>query len=91
MFNFLKKKIVLVLLFSFLLFGNHSCEHFDGGYSGQNNLLGSPGVQRATVTCFKSSEYTSGFNKICNYNCLGSARAITIANTQLCPLTIQGN
>ena len=65
-----------------------------GGYYGgnyNNNLLGTPGVQRMEVTCFKSSEYTSGFNKICNYNCLGSARAITIANTQLCPLSIRGN
>ena len=42
------------------------------------------------VTCFKKGEYTSGFNKICIYNCLGSDRAITIKNTQLCPLSING-
>ncbi len=42
------------------------------------------------VTCFKKGEYTSGFNKICVYNCLGSDRAITIGNTQLCPLSING-
>ena len=42
------------------------------------------------ATCFKKGEYTSGFNKICIYNCLGSDRAITIQNTQLCPLSIQG-
>ena len=41
------------------------------------------------VTCFKKGEYTSGFNKICIYNCLGSDKAITIKNTQLCPLSIQ--
>ncbi len=40
------------------------------------------------VTCFKKGEYTSGFNKICIYNCLGSDVAITIKNTQLCPLSI---
>ena len=42
----------------------------------------------AAVTCFKVDEYTSGFNKICIYNCLGSEAAITIGATQLCPLTI---
>ena len=42
------------------------------------------------VTCFKKGEYTSGFNKICIYNCVGSERAITIRSTQLCPLTING-
>ena len=42
------------------------------------------------VTCFKQGEYTSGFNKICIYNCVGSERAITIGSTQLCPLTING-
>lgn len=42
----------------------------------------------AAITCFKVTEYTSGFNKICIYNCLGSEAAITIGATQLCPLTI---
>ena len=42
------------------------------------------------ATCFKKGEYTSGFNKICIYNCLGSDRALTIKNTDLCPLTING-
>ena len=42
------------------------------------------------VTCFKKGEYSSGFNKICIYNCLGSDRAITIKNIELCPLTING-
>ena len=46
-------------------------------------------VADAAVTCFKKGEYISGFNKICIYNCLGSDAAITIASTQLCPLTIQ--
>jgi hypothetical protein len=46
-------------------------------------------VANSATTCFKKTEYTSGFNKICIYNCMGSDVAITIKNTQLCPLTIQ--
>lgn len=42
----------------------------------------------ATVTCFYRSEVTSGFNKICSYDCLGSAYAVTQAATSLCPMTI---
>ena len=40
------------------------------------------------VTCFFKYEVTSGFNKICYYDCLGSLHAITISSTSLCPLTI---
>lgn len=47
-------------------------------------------TEARAATCFKKGEYTSGFNKICIYDCLGSDRAITIKNVQLCPLTIQG-
>ena len=42
----------------------------------------------AGVTCFKSGEQTSGMNKICYYDCLGSTVAITISATSLCPLSI---
>lgn len=35
----------------------------------------------ASVLCFKTGEQTSGMNKICYYNCLGSAAAITIPAT----------
>jgi hypothetical protein len=42
-----------------------------------------------TVTCFGRGEATSGSNKICYYDCLGSAAAITIPAVSLCPLTIQ--
>lgn len=38
--------------------------------------------------CFARGEQTSGFNKICYYDCMGSARAITIGSTELCPLTL---
>lgn len=40
------------------------------------------------ITCFKKNEWTSGFNKNCVYNCLGSDAVQTIRNTDLCPLTI---
>ena len=46
-------------------------------------------VANSAVTCFFKSEYTSGFNKICTYSCVGSDVAITIGATELCPLTIQ--
>jgi hypothetical protein len=40
------------------------------------------------TTCFKTGERTSGMNKICYYDCLGSEAAITIKSTELCPLSI---
>ena len=43
---------------------------------------------KIAVLCFKTGEKVSGFNKICFYDCLGSAAAITIKSVQLCPLTI---
>lgn len=42
----------------------------------------------ATMTCFYQSEITSGFNKICSYNCLGSAYAVTQSATSLCAQTL---
>lgn len=41
------------------------------------------------VTCFGQGERTSGMNKICYYDCLGSSRAITQSSVSLCPLTIR--
>ncbi len=43
----------------------------------------------AAVLCFKTGERISGLNKICFYDCLGSAAAITIKSFELCPLTIR--
>lgn len=43
---------------------------------------------KVTVTCFLTGERTSGMNKICFYDCLGSEAATTIGVVQLCPLTI---
>ena len=45
--------------------------------------------RRTRVQPFKTGEQTSGMNKICYYNCLGSTAAITIGAVQLCPLTIE--
>ena len=47
-----------------------------------------PATNMPTSTCFKTGEETSGTNKICYYDCLGSAAAITISSVSLCPLTI---
>lgn len=38
--------------------------------------------------CFLKGERTSGFNKICYYDCISGTVAITIRNIELCPLTI---
>lgn len=40
------------------------------------------------MTCFKTGEVVSGMNKICTYNCAGSAAARTIGAADICPLTI---
>ena len=53
----------------------------------ENYLLGN--YELAAVTCFLEGEKTSGMNKICFYDCLGSAFAITIKATDLCPLTVK--
>jgi hypothetical protein len=45
-------------------------------------------VQTAAV-CFFKGEQMSGFNRICYYDCLGSAYAITVKATDLCPLTLE--
>lgn len=40
-------------------------------------------------TAFYSGSYTSGLNRICIYNYLGSDVAITIKSYQVCPTTIE--
>lgn len=47
-----------------------------------------PPSQQMAVMCFKTGERQSGMNKICYYDCLGSAAAITIGAVELCPLSI---
>ena len=40
------------------------------------------------ATCFFQYSETSGMNRICYYNCMGSSAAITIGAAQICPLSI---
>jgi hypothetical protein len=39
-------------------------------------------------TCFLKGEVTSGFNKICYYECLSGDYAVNIKATQLCKLSV---
>lgn len=41
------------------------------------------------TTCFSKGERVSGMNKLCFYDCLGSAHAVTQSAVSLCPLTVQ--
>lgn len=45
-------------------------------------------TQSTGLMCFKKREWTSGFNKNCVYDCLGSEAVQTISATSLCPLSI---
>jgi hypothetical protein len=40
------------------------------------------------IMCMLRGQEVSGMNKICYYDCAGSAAAITVASYQLCPLSI---
>ena len=51
------------------------------------NFSSNPNIQKV-ATCFFKGERTSGMNKICYYDCMGSEAAITISNVSLCPLSI---
>jgi hypothetical protein len=42
-------------------------------------------------TGFLKSEQTSGMNKICYYNHLGSTAAVNVASYAICPVTYQFN
>ena len=56
----------------------------------QDRLAPTTGKGPSTgLVCFKTGEQISGMNKICYYDCLGSAYAITIKSTELCPLSIK--
>lgn len=43
----------------------------------------------AGTTCMKKREWTSGFNRNCVYDCLGSEAVQTVPSAQMCPLSIQ--
>lgn len=52
------------------------------------NNASRPSLSTGGITCFKQREWTSGLNKNCVYDCLGSEAVQTVGATQLCPLTI---
>ena len=74
---------------SMIAFGASASKIYSGDYSKSNTGLWSDGIIKVATTCFKTGERSSGMNKICYYNCLGSEAAITISSTSLCPLTIK--
>jgi hypothetical protein len=43
----------------------------------------------AGANCYKKREWTSGFNKNCVYDCLGSEAVQTIGMAELCPISIR--
>ncbi|MDC1129828.1 hypothetical protein OAS92_04105 [Candidatus Pelagibacter sp.] len=42
----------------------------------------------SAVSCNKTGESTSGTNKICYYNCMGSTKTINVGSMQFCPINI---
>jgi len=46
------------------------------------------GQSQIAIVCFFDSETTSGMNKICYYNCLGSLATITLGFAEICPMSI---
>jgi len=47
-----------------------------------------PTPRTGTSGCYLKGEQISGFNKICVYDCMGSANATTIPSTSLCPISM---
>ena len=48
-----------------------------------------PGAEyNVALLCFKTGERVDGMNKICYYDCAGSAAAITVRSHELCPISI---
>ena len=43
---------------------------------------------KTAMLCFLKGEQSSGLNKICFYDCAGSAAAITVSASSLCPISI---
>lgn len=40
-------------------------------------------------SCYYKSEYTSGLNKMCFYDCMGSTKSTNISAAAICPTVIQ--
>ena len=62
------------------------------GLSIMNNGRASPQASHqempraGTTGCFLKGSYVSGFNRICNYDCMGSGASHTIGAAEICPL-----
>jgi hypothetical protein len=60
------------------------------GKSTSESLGGTSSSSSSTsLSCFKKSESTTGTNKICIYNCMGSDVAVNVKSTRLCPMSIK--
>ena len=60
------------------------------GMMGTNGATSSIGglLSPSSVSCNKTGETTSGTNKICYYNCMGSTKTINVGSMQSCPINI---
>lgn len=58
------------------------------GMRGESSGSQSTTSATAGLSCPLKSERVSGFNRLCAYDCLGSAEVTTIAATDLCPIFI---
>jgi len=67
-------------------------QNFDNFLKGLSNAPSyqSPPKNSGGSTCFFKRDVDSGMNKICYYDCLGSAHAMTISIARICPLTTLG-
>ena len=54
-----------------------------------SGTYGGAPAQTRQETCFSNGEYTQGFNKVCQYSCTGSAHAVTLRSTEICPPTVK--
>jgi hypothetical protein len=62
----------------------------DPSISGNQKAADRVSFSAPQVTCYSQGERVSGMNKICYYDCLGSAYAQTQSAVSLCPLTVRG-
>jgi len=73
-------------------FGNVNQERDNADERFQKGLdrLARPQQQYPTsngISCHYTRDVISGMNKICYYNCVGSAHAVTVGAANICPLT----
>jgi len=46
-------------------------------------------INKGTLVCLGDGEFSKGMNKVCKYDCLGSAHAITISAVEICPISVK--